>query len=208
MPSPVDICNMALSHIGSDAIVSSIEPPDGGVEAGHCARFYNLARTAMLELGNWSFARTRAQLAEVTNTSTAYEFAYALPSDCLRAQRVLRLSSNSIFTIESFEINESSSADFVIEGQVLRTNEPEAVLLYTTDVVDSTQFTPSYVSALGYMLASYVAGPIVKGNEGAKLGDAMRERAMAEARASDANDGNASSSTTAAFVPGQIVARR
>ena len=67
MASPVQICNMALSHIGSEARVSSISPPDGSVEAGHCATFYDVARTEMLEPGNWAFALKRAALAQVTN---------------------------------------------------------------------------------------------------------------------------------------------
>ena len=40
MASDVDICNMALSHLGARAQISAIVPPDGSVEAGYCARFH------------------------------------------------------------------------------------------------------------------------------------------------------------------------
>lgn len=206
MASVVQICNMALSHIGSDAIVTSIDPPDGSVEAGHCSRFYDIARTAMLEAGHWAFARKRVELAEVTNDSTVWTYAYALPSDCLRPQTVLRLSADNVFQLETFTLTELKGADYELEGQVLRTNEPDAVLLYTIDITDTTKFTPSFTSALGFMLASYLGGPIVKGNEGAKLGDAMRERAIAEARASASLNANASS-TRAEHTAGYLVAR-
>lgn len=206
MASVVQICNMALSHIGSDAIVTSIDPPDGSIEAGHCVRFYDLARTSMLEAGHWSFGRKRVELAEVTNDSIVWSYAYALPADCLRPQIVLRLAADNVFQLETFTLSELKSADYEVEGQVLRTNEPEAVLLYTIDITDTTRFTPSFTSALAFMLASYLAGPIVKGNEGARLGDAMRERAMAEARASASINANASS-TRAEHTAGYLVAR-
>jgi len=72
MASVAQICNMALSHIGSDARVSTIDPPDGSVEAGYCATFYDLVRTELLEPGNWRFTLKRASLAEITNESDVW----------------------------------------------------------------------------------------------------------------------------------------
>ena len=66
MASVVQISNMALSHIGSEARVASISPPDGSVEAGYCATFYDMARTELLEPGNWAFSLKRATLAQIT----------------------------------------------------------------------------------------------------------------------------------------------
>ena len=209
MASVVQICNMALSHIGSEARVSSISPPDGSVEAGYCATFYDMARTEMIEPGNWRFVLKRAALAQTTNVSQTWAYAYVLPSDCLRAQRVLRPGSTlTVFTQDDphFSPNDQDSADFELEGEVLYTNEPDAVLVYVRDVTDSTKFSPSFTSALSYLLASYLAGPILKGNEGVRVGDAMRERAMALADMAAAASANASS-TTHDFMPSSIRAR-
>lgn len=167
MASVPQICNMALSHIGSEAAVSSISPPDGSVEAGLCATFYDLARTEMLEPGTWAFAIKRATIAPATNASTAWLYCYQKPSDCLRPLRVLGAATD----------DDETSSPFIVEGELIYTDEPEALLVYTRDMTDSTKFTPSFVSALSFQLASYLAGPIVKGNEGAKLADAMRQRA-------------------------------
>lgn len=197
MASVVQICNMALSHIGSEARVVSISPPDGSVESGHCATFYDLARTELLEPGSWAFSLKRASLPEVTNASEAWAYAYAKPSDCLRALRILRPAVGvTVFTQDArdFQINDNDSADFEIEGDVLYANEPDAVLVYVQDVTDSTKFPATFTAALSFLLAGYLAGPIVKGNEGAKLGDAMRGRAMAAAELSAAASANASSS--------------
>ena len=209
MASVVQLCNMALSHIGSEARVASIAPPDGSVEAGYCATFFDMARTEMLEPGTWAFSLKRASLAQVDNDSTAWAYAYALPSDCLRALRLpaSRLPS-TVFTQDTvvIEPHDQSSRAFDIEGAVLRTNEPDAVLLYVRDVTDSGQFTPSFTSALSYLLASYLAGPIIKGNESMQVGDGMRQRAMALADVSATASANAGS-VEHDFVPAHLAAR-
>ena len=195
MASVVQVCKMALSHIGSDATISSINPPDGSVEAGYCATFYDLARTELLEPGNWSFSLKRATLAEVTNESTTWAYAYAKPSDCLRPLRVLGTGSwLTTFTEDLYTaLDDGNSANFTVEGQVIYTNDPEAVLVYVQDVTDTGKFSASFTSALSFNLASYLAGPILKGSDGAKLGDAMRQRAFNAAALSAAASANASS---------------
>lgn len=199
MASVVQICNMALSHIGSEARVSSISPPDGSVEAGHCATFYDMARTEMLEPGNWFFALKRGPLAQVANLSTTWAYAYTKPSDCLRPLRILRPSVGiTVFTQDLVRrdlvvpSDDTDSSAYEIEGDVIFTNEPDAVMVYTRDITDSTKFTPSFTSALSYMLASYLAGPIIKGNEGVRVGDAMRKLAMAAGDMSATSSANAS----------------
>jgi len=199
MASVVQICNMALSHIGSDARVTSISPPDGSVEAGHCATFYDLARTELLEPGAWAFSLKRAALSELTNTSEAWAYAYAKPSDCMRPLRVLRPTMGvTVFNQDTVtaHIDDRDSAQFDVEGDVIYTNEPDAVLVYVQDVTDTTKFTASFTTAFSFLLGGYLAGPVVKGNEGARLGDAMRQRAMSTADLSAAASANASSIET------------
>ncbi len=209
MPSAVQICNMALSHIGADARVSAISPPDGSAEAGHCAIFYDQARTEMLEPGSWAFTLARATLASITNTSDAWAYAYTKPSDCLRPLRVLTPALGvTVFTQDeaTLSVNDSDSASYEIEGTTLYSNEPDAVLLYVRDQTDATKFTPSFTSALSYLLASYLAGPVIKGSEGMKIGDAMRQRAMNLADVSATASANASSTQTE-FTPAQLRSR-
>jgi hypothetical protein len=210
MASDVDICNMALSHLGADATVASISPPDGSAEAGHCARFYPIARRILIDAHSWTWAKTRATLAEVTNPSTVWTYAYALPSNCIRPLRVLQLSALSALvttepTILSL-LDERGSTQFDIESGVLLTHEPEAVLLYRRDVTDSSRFPPLATSALSLLLASYLAGPIIKGLEGANIGGKLRDQAMAllaKAAAADAN----STVESNEFTPASLGAR-
>lgn len=195
MASVVQICRMALSHIGSDATISSISPPDGSVEAGYCATFYDLARTELLEPGNWGFSLKRAPLAEVTNESTTWAYAYAKPSDCLRPLRVLSPGSWIMaFTEDLYAVfDDGNSAAYTVEGPVIYTNEPDAVFVYVQDVTDTSKFSASFTSALSFNLASYLAGPILKGSDGARLGDAMQQRAFRTASLSATASANASS---------------
>lgn len=198
MPSPADICNVALSHLGARAQISSISPPDGSVEAGYCARFYPLARREVIEVANFSFTKARATLAEVTNPSAVWAYAYALPSDYVKGLRVLRASEIDVVDLWGLTgsrpvdtVTERASADFEVEGQVLLTNEPEAVLLYKRDVTDTTQFTPLMTSAVGMVLTGYLAGPIIKGLDGAKVGAQWREEGFRQALRASASDANA-----------------
>jgi hypothetical protein len=213
MASVADICNLALSHLGSFAQITSISPVDGTVEAGYCARFYPIARKEMLEAGSWTWSKTRVALAPVTNPSLVWQYAYALPADCIDAKRVLQkayvqqlfvtLYSNWLTYDELQMFTEQGSADFEVEDGVLLTNEPDAVLLYTRDVTDTTKFSTAAVIGLSYLLGSYLAGPIIKGLPGAQTSATMRKAAMnviGEAAADDANQSSESSD----FIPKHI----
>ena len=84
MSNEVDICNLALSHLGDVANISSIDPPENSVQAMHCARFYPIARNALLEMANWSFAMRRIALTPLSVTNDQWQYVYAKPNLMLR----------------------------------------------------------------------------------------------------------------------------
>jgi len=200
--SDVAICKMALGHIGSTARISAINPPDSSVEAGHCATFLPLARQELIESHPWTFAKKRAALAQVDNPSTVWTYAYEKPSDMIQPQRILTTSVLDAFGFFPFGgllradevalFTERGTADFDNEGDVLLTHEKDAVLLYTRDVVDVSKYTAGFTSALSLLLASYLAGPIVKGDVGINLGLKLRQAYDRVAGAARANDANSS----------------
>lgn len=216
MASVADICNLALNFVGSDAVITTITPPDGTVEGGLCARFYPISRRLCYESHTFSWTKTRASLAQVTNPSSVWAYAYALPSDSLTPLRVIQQSllpatfpwpfGITITADEAAFWTERGSADFEIEGDVLLTNEPDAVLLYTRDDADTTKFSEQFVLYVALKMASFIAGPLVKGDAGRKLAiDLIRQAAAAkgDAAAGDAN----SSSETSEFIPSAVRAR-
>lgn len=93
MPSKIDICNLALAHLGDEATYSSIAPPEGSAQAEHCARFYPVARDALLEAHAWTFATTRARSRRRRTRPAGWLYAYARPNESMCLLAVLDSSS-------------------------------------------------------------------------------------------------------------------
>ena len=210
MASAVDICNLALGHLGDEATVSSIDPPEGSAQAEHCARFYPIARDAALEAHNWNFATTRVSLPEVDMRWTTWAYCYILPTDCVKVISVLppdalddyssgsdrsaaqlgyagaRLVGAGVrYTPQEYSIETDDSG-----RRLLYTNQAAAILRYVRRIEDTTQFSPLFVDALSRLLASYLAGPVIKGTEGVQAAQAQLSAYgmfMSQATASDSN---------------------
>lgn len=198
MSSVQGICNLALSHIGNPRRVVAIDPPDGSVEADLCATFYPQAVTEMLEMADWAFARKRVALSLLaTNDSEIWAYAYGKPSDCLVPQRIPTGSPTAVG---------QDTEPFDVEGDIIFANKAEAVLMYTRPVTDSTKFSGTFTVALSYLLASHLAGPIIKGDEGAKAGVSYRKAAMDLARAAITLDANKTQAQPV-HTPGALSAR-
>lgn len=162
MASEVDICNLALAHLGDDAILSSINPPDGSPQSQHCATFYPVARNSMQDVHNWSFCTTRVTLALLSTTPlSGWQYTYALPSDMVSALSVFLAGSADDNDPQPYEIEQTQAG-----VDVLYTNAPNAILRYVRNVTDPSTFSPLFVDALAWLVASYVAGPLIKGAKG------------------------------------------
>lgn len=194
MSSEVDICNLALSYLGDEATVASLDPPEGSSQADHCARFYPIARDIMLDSHKWNFNTRRATLALLSTAAPSpWAYAYAAPADALDLIGVLAADAaddNSLgvrgaYTPQPFVAEVDATGVTVIYA-----NQADAVLRYTAHVTDSTKFSPLFVHALTMSLASMLAGPVLKGETGVKAAMVWADRAekaMAKAAASDAN---------------------
>lgn len=161
MATEVDICNVALSFLGDRATVTSINPPEGkSPQADHCARFYPMALQEILQAFPWSFATVRATLAELAEKPDSVQFAYALPSNCLR---MLYVYGASGIECRSWTIEQSKN------GLMLVTREPVNFVVYTTSRVAAAQFPAAFVEALAHLLASKLAGAVIPGGTGMDL---------------------------------------
>ena len=88
MATEVDICNLALSKLGDEANLHSIDPPDGSTQADHCARWYPIARDKALQCFPWSFATRRVEPAKLMESTADGLNAFDLPAKCLRVLSV------------------------------------------------------------------------------------------------------------------------
>lgn len=221
MASEVDICNQALGHLGDEATISAIEPPDGSIQAQHCARVYPMARDELLEMHNWHFALKRKALALLSTTELPSDWAYAYgyPS-CARVVAVYPANVPAvavpqlIFDHEEF-INRPQAYPFTIESlddgtRVIYTNVEDATVQYVALVTDTAKFSPLFRSALARLMAAYLAGPIVKGKTGMDIAQSQMKWfesiAGPRAKASDANAGR--NNTYDEFIPSSLAARR
>lgn len=202
MASEVDICNIALGYLGDSATVSSLDPPEGSAQAGHCSRFYPITRDALLELHPWNFATKRQTLALLDATPpSAWAYAYALPSDVLKPLAVLDPEAPDDFN----QVGSYSPQTFVVEtmsdADVLLTNQENAVLRYTALVSDTTKFTPLFVEALAWLLASKLAGPLLKGTTGMDVAKGCLKEFTAWFGQATKADANARRTQTAQSTP-------
>jgi len=186
MTTAVAISNLALSHLGDDASVAQLDPPEGSAQAEHCAMFYPIARDALLEMYPWNFAMRRATLALMDEEPVSqWRYGYALPSNVL-----------GVFAVQGPEDTDDMLSphlgpiasinglnDFEIEGladgtRVLYTNVVDARIRHTVSVTVTTFFPPLFTVALTYFLASFLAGPVLKGETGRTVAQAMLNTAM------------------------------
>lgn len=209
MSSEVDICNLALSHLGDSATIASIDPPEGSAQAEHCARWYPIARNSLLEMYEWGFATTRAILAEVANPFTQWQHAYARPQDCLKVQCILPAgaadgwSEGGLFgsfgyaagdRLGLIQVAQPYKTETDADGnQIILTSTGNAVIQYTRLVTDTSKFSPLFVDALSRYLASYLAGPLLKGTTGVQIAQAQMQMAVRMASAAAVSSANQSS---------------
>jgi hypothetical protein len=122
-----------------------------------------------------------------------WKYAYALPSGVINAIAVLPAGAAGDYEAKfgpaenghsqpypqgympvpgaSMYMPQPYAIETQIDGsQIVLTNVCDAVLRYTTVVTDTTKFGPLFTLALSWLLASMLAGPILKGDAGAAEG--------------------------------------
>lgn len=213
MASDIDICNIALAHLGDTATVASINPPEGSAQSEHCARFYPIARDSLLEMHDWGFATKRIALSQLSYSWPQWDYAYAYPQGVIRILAVLppdaqddystRFAPTDVpgyyqnvspviaagrYVPQAYQVE--SAAD---GARLILTDQENATCRYLEAVTDTTKFTPLFVTTLTWQLASMLAGPVIKGDQGAaeaKRCQQMMAAYLAQARASEANQRN------------------
>lgn len=165
MATAIDICNLALARLGDRATVASIDPPEGSVQADHCARFYPLAKETALAAHAWRFAVTRRRLpaldVEPVGASGRY---FALPADCLAVVSVTSAEGWTpaldpmLFTTEN-----------VNGARAVLADADSVVCRYVSAKTQEDAFPPEFVDALAWLLASYLAGAMIAGSSGSAV---------------------------------------
>lgn len=177
MATEVDICNLALSKLGDEANLHSIDPPDGSTQADHCARWYPIARDKALQCFPWSFATRRVEPAKLMESTADGLNAFDLPAKCLRVLSV----QDKCFVETGFDhpwIRDRFPGmewrtETLKNRSVIACRSESIIVRYIWQQTDTSTFSPLFVDALVYLLASDLAGPLHTGSTGMQLSSQM-----------------------------------
>lgn len=184
MTSAVEICNLALSRLGTRASIVSLD--EASVEARLCKAGYANCRDTLLRDFDWSFARRIETLAERDEAPPAgWSLVYSLPNRCVRFRGLWNGPGVAPADWALGSITDSAGNDAV----AIFANTAQAVGVYTRAIENTELFSTSFVQALSWRLAETIALPITNKES---LAEAIARRAqakVAEATASEANEG-------------------
>lgn len=204
MSADVDICNLALGMLGDDSNIASLT--ENSAQASYCSRLYPIARDMTLQMGKFGFTLRRIALAsDLVSVPTSWQFAYSVPNNCLHKISVLPPGAS----------DDLQSAPFAVESisdtgeEVIYTNVDTATLRYVQRVTDTSKYSPLVVNSIARCLASFLSGPILKGDRGFTVGlkhwKFFTEEALPKATGDDAN--SQSTDHFHDFLPAHLQAR-
>jgi len=213
MANEVDICNLALSHIGGLSIQSLNE---SNRQARECKRLYPVLRDAVQAEFPWNFARKRVTLALLSGEEVSgWDYAYIYPTDCLNALEIYNPLTTQTYTdgmyisgqlVESLVKVKSDKIKFEVavnaakDTRMILSDQEAAELIFTARIEDANLFSPSFVDALSWRLAADLAMPL-KGK--ASLHQqmmAMYASKLGMSRQANANEGFEPPSGVSAYV--------
>jgi tryptophan-rich sensory protein len=142
-----EIVNSALALLGVSPISALT---DESVQAQMADRLYEQTRDAVLAERNWPFALKRATLTR-TATAAGSEWAssFTLPADNLR---LVQINKEEVDTVQH---------KYSVEGNKLLTDATTMEVCYVAKTTDTTLYTPVFVEALVFKLASKMVAPLV-----------------------------------------------
>lgn len=175
MSSQVEIYNLALGNIGNSQTIASLE--ERSKERIVCSQFWEIARDTVLAEFDWPFATRYESLALIDDTTSPWLYTYQYPTDCLRA---MYLTVPGMLQPDEKYQPEYQTA-YGDSGQVVLTNQPQAVLAYVMRVQDTGRYPSLFVMALSWKLAGLIAMPMTATQSLAQSCDARYKGAAQEA---------------------------
>jgi hypothetical protein len=199
-----DVANLAISHCGVSKQIGNVVT-ERSLAAQMCRTFIDIARQYTLRQATWSFAQKQIGPTVVATSPTPeWQFAYQYPSDALRISRFMswRLRNDtrqsrveykvmqpvdvSLSTLTPKPTSYSQTTGlWIYTDWPGPTNLLPAIIEYVYDNKNVAQWTPDFIIALSYRLASLIVPTLTSGDPyGYKKGideQYMKEIAKAEA---------------------------
>lgn len=183
MTSSVDICNLALGHVGVRREINTIE--NGETESEDedlCARLYPRARDEVLRMHAWPFATKFVALALVAAAdaqpwANLWGYVYRYPTDAARLINVL-----SACRAEAIPIPYDLGQDD--RGKIIYTDSSEAAIRYAIRAENPDLWPADFGEAVAWKLAFHLAMPISGRRDLRADADAAFTRALGAAQVS------------------------
>lgn len=183
--SDAEICNLALSHIGSGHEIATLST-EKSQEASACRRFFDTSLDLLLREFPWPFCTKIVALAlvqEDPNTEWKYEYTY--PTDAVVLHRVLGFGRHdNRQTRIPYRVRRGSAS------KVIWADQEDACLEYSFREKDFARYPADFTMALSLLLAFYIAPRISKGDpfQMRERITAMYFQAVSSAKASALNE--------------------
>lgn len=139
----VDICNRALSRLGTGTI-QSLDSENVNVEnARYCSLFLGEAIEEVYAQWDWKSATQTVTLARLATPPTGHKYAYQLPSGFIRAVQV-----------------DAGGAPYVFAGETIQTDAETVELTYIARPDDPAKIPPHLRKAISTTLAFLLTTPL------------------------------------------------
>ncbi len=203
--SEVAICNIALSWLGGDLIISLDDP---SVEAKLCKANYAPLRDAVLEEREWTFAVKRLEYSQLVDSPLyGFDKAFQIPPEVLRILQV-SLFDDAVLDpgiTGDFRSSSRSGTGMGRETRIEWLREADRVLangaqrIVTRSLIritDTTKFSPAFDQCLAARLAMDLAIPISNSEKMQSAMASMYGEKIALAAASDGMQGRSYNTRT------------
>ncbi len=188
------ICNLALLRLGVAQQITDIA--DNSTTARACNAVYQQCVETMLSERPWPFAVRQVDLALVgQQIRMDWFYTYRYPTGFLNIHRVVptlaTTPTSAIYTTLSQSVQDETwpftlgSDD---SGRLIHTDVVDAVALGTVYISDTSQYTPSFGSALAWFIAAEISVSITKDRGLYANAYQQYENKVSEAFASAANE--------------------
>lgn len=164
--SKTEICNLAISHIGSGEEIANID--EGSEEARACKRFFEILRDSTLRNLAWPFAtRMRALNLIEANPNSEWAYSYKYPVDALYLRRILSgQRTDDRDSMVAFKIINDDA------GPILFTDKENAEVEFTLKAEDPSKYPSDFVMCFSLRLGFYIA-PRLVGTNALKVRDTI-----------------------------------
>lgn len=142
----VDICNMALGHLGNRNTVTNIDTPRNDKETTF-SLWYDITRQGLLKTLMPNFALARIIVSQKTAPAFGYAYAYEYPQRCLKMLGIgdIDCKGNVKYTVED---------NLILTDQLYENGMP---IRFIDDIKDVNAMSPEFVMTLSVELAKRVA---------------------------------------------------